>query len=532
MSLILGAVALGGALIGAKAKAEAERINKKAQDIVDEAQNSYNREQAALESAKAKTEKALIALGNTKKAVLETTVKQFLYAYEQVQEVRLRESVGLNEVKNFILDKQDALQLREISDLYATTFASGATGAATGTILALAANGTLPLVAGMLSTAGNALLIGEIGAAAGMVGSALSLGATFTPLSAIVAPVVLFTGISSAIKADENLEKAHAMQAEAEAAVEKMKNAIVVCEAIEKRAQMFESLLTELNGMFAYCTALMNGVIKKKKGIFGNKRIDPNDFTEAERKLLAMTGALAGAVKSVIDTPMLTDEGTIAEEADILYEDTTKKLPAIRNSVEEIRNENYRAKPIAVKIQNEQEKTQKALNFFTEKRNLFAVILGWIAAICTYYAVSENTAVACIAFSVVTLLLMDNKPDTKWSRSMKTFSQYCVAGSFSVAFFLTCGNVMQLPDYIESCAVVIVLFAMIFGKSLPGKGMKCGNIRLMIARLSGCMTAYYIALLFYAVLIREAGMTHDAAAITMSVIYFPFAVKTAKVDQK
>lgn len=531
MSIILGAATIGGALLGAKAKAEVERKNKKAQSIVEEAQNLYIREQSALEAAKKNTEKALIVLGNTKKKVLETTVKQFIYAFEQVKSIELRESVGLNEVKKFIIEEQDVLQLREISDLYSTAFASGATGAAAGVVLALAANGTLQLVAGMLSTAGNALLIGEIGAAAGIAGSALSLGAAFTPLSAIVAPVVLFTGISSAIKADENLEKAHATQAEAEAAVEKMKNAIVVCGAIQQRAQMFDSLLVELDGMFAYCTALLNGVIKKKKGFFGNKRIEARAFTKEEMELLAVTRALARAVKTVIDTPMLTDEGVIADEAENLYVDTTRMLPALTNSVEAIRNTEYRAKPITIKSRKEQEKTQKITDYIKTKRNLIAVVLGWIAAICIFNAVSSNTAVAWMAFSVVTLLLMDNTPDTMWARCIKTFFQYCLAGSFSAVFFMNCSNVMQLPNYMVSCVIFIVLFVVIFGKSVPDKGVKCGNIRLMIARLSGCMTFYFIAILIYAFLIREAEWTHDAAAATMLVVYFPFALKAAKVGQ-
>ena len=47
------------------------------------------------------------------------------------------------------------------------------------------------------------------------------MGLAMTPLAAIAAPVVLFTGISSSFKADENLEKAKTMYAEAEAARQK-----------------------------------------------------------------------------------------------------------------------------------------------------------------------------------------------------------------------------------------------------------------------------------------------------------------------
>ena len=109
---------------------------------------------------------------------------------------------------------------------------SSATGAAAGAVVALAASGSLSVVTGGLATAGTALMAGEVSAAAGIAGSALSFGVAMTPLAAIAAPVILFTGISASMKADENLEKANTMYAQAEAASEKMKVSEMLCGAI------------------------------------------------------------------------------------------------------------------------------------------------------------------------------------------------------------------------------------------------------------------------------------------------------------
>lgn len=108
-----------------------------------------------------------------------------------------------------------------MTDVYSSCFASSATGVAAGAAVALAASGALPIITGELSLAGSALAAGEISAAVGFAGSALSFGAAMTPLAAVAAPVMLFTGISASMKADENLEKANTMYAEAEVAVEK-----------------------------------------------------------------------------------------------------------------------------------------------------------------------------------------------------------------------------------------------------------------------------------------------------------------------
>ena len=124
-----------------------------------------------------------------------------------------------------------------MTDVYSSCFASSATGVAAGAAVALAACGALPIITGELSLAGSALAAGEISSAVGFAGSALSFGAAMTPLAAVAAPVMLFTGISASMKADENLEKANTMYAEAEVAVEKMKISETLCEAITEKSE-------------------------------------------------------------------------------------------------------------------------------------------------------------------------------------------------------------------------------------------------------------------------------------------------------
>lgn len=350
-AILAGLAAAGAATLGIGAQMDAKETNERAQQVTDEAKSLYNNSKCSLEAAQKKTETSLLNLGNSKKQVLETSVNQFLAVYERIRNIELSESVGLNEIKNFTIERQDALQLREMSNIYQSTFSSGAAGAATGAVIALAASGSLPIVTGTLSAAGTALAAGEVGMAAGLAGSALSFGAAMTPLAAIAAPVMLFSGISASMKADENLEKAQTMYAEAKVASEKMKTAEVLCAAIADRADMFDNLLDELNRMFSYCTTMLDDVTKKKMGIFKNKTVDAQTFSEDELKLAAVTRSLAGAVKAVIDTPILTCEGTVSDESESVYNDTQKKLTAFNEVVREIKSTDYSLKSIAVKEQ-------------------------------------------------------------------------------------------------------------------------------------------------------------------------------------
>ena len=255
---------LGGlaAAVGIGGHLDAKETNEKAQRLSNDAKTMYDNAKCSLESAKSKSENSLKNLGTTKKYVMETSVKQFIRAFDRIKHIQLNNPIELNELSKLMVNNNSVLQLQKMTDIYESAFSSGATGAATGALIALAASGSLPVVTGTLSVAGSALAAGEIGAAASIAGSALSFGAAMTPLAAVAAPVILFTGISSSLKADENLEKARTVYSEAEAAVEKMKISETLCDSISKKSEMFNSLLTELNVMFSASTKLMDDVTK------------------------------------------------------------------------------------------------------------------------------------------------------------------------------------------------------------------------------------------------------------------------------
>ncbi len=347
MAISLLLAGLAAAVFGAGAHMTAKETNEKAQKVIEQAKEEYEQAKNILEKAQKDTEKALLVLGYSKKNVLETSFEQFCRAYERVKHIQVSESIGISEISKLIIDEKEVVQLREMSNIYQSVFSSSVAGAATGTVVALAASGALPAVTGALSTAGAALFTGHIGAAATMAGSALSAATAITPLAAIAAPALLFSGISANIKADENLEKAKTMYAEVEVAIEKMDTSEVLCKAIEKKAYMFNDLLFELYPMFSKCTALLDSVTSKKKGVFKKKQITAEDLTKEELNLIAVTRALAGAVKAVIDTPILNEEGEISVESNETYENTKALMPALVEKATEVQSVDFGAKVVA-----------------------------------------------------------------------------------------------------------------------------------------------------------------------------------------
>lgn len=337
LPFIIGGLAVGAGVLGAAGHAAAKDDNEEAQRIAGKAENLYNEAKESLECLQKETEASLIALGNSKEAVLKGSIQQFLQAYDRIKNIELKESSGLNELSDFMIDKQDTLQLREISNIYTSSLLGGAAGAAAGTAIVLAASGTMPLVGAGLSMAGASLAMGEIGLAAGCAASGLAAGLELAaaPLAPILGPVLLFSGFSASMKADENLEKARTMKAEAEAAVEKMKIAETMCTAISDRAKMFDKLLTELNGMFSECTVKLSEMVNQKADKAVGGVIDAGSLTEDELKLVAVTRSFAGAVKAVIDTPILNKDGGLCKESKEFYYSTVEKLPMFNQAASE-----------------------------------------------------------------------------------------------------------------------------------------------------------------------------------------------------
>lgn len=287
LPFLLGLGALAAGAIGAGGHLSASVTNEEAERVSNEAQELYEKEKKKLDKAQNKTKSKLKQLANSKTKVMSSSMKQFVDAYDKVKHIQINATEGMSEISKFSVDKQDMLEIREMTDLNSSVF-----------------DGGVKLAAG-------AALSWAIGA----------------PLAAVAAPVLFFSGLSASFKADENLEKAKTMMAEAEAAVEKMKVSETMCKAITERADMFNDLLTELNGMFGECAYLLEKVIAEKEAEAAGRRLTSQDFSEEDMKLLAMARALAGAVKAVIDTPILTKKGDLDMAGAEVYGQTIDLLP-------------------------------------------------------------------------------------------------------------------------------------------------------------------------------------------------------------
>lgn len=318
--LIAGGGALITGLIGLGAHSNAKETNAKAESIIYNARIKYYESVKEFDESKNNCTARLLDLGKTKKKVLDTSFKDFIEIYGSIKRIDIQKKDSSDCVFN--IDDADVVQLHQISSNFTENVSSGVKGAAAGALISLAATGSLPVIVSGVGLAGSIAAVGEIGTALELLGSTMAFGVAMTPFAALAAPMVFFSGISASIKADENLEKANKTKSEVDLAVAKTRVSQDLCVAIGKKASMLNSLLEEINIIFEQKVEDLNlrlTTINEDKS-----KICSSKLTEEDIECIAVTRALAGAVKAIIDVPILIDEGIISKEPDYVCNDVTK----------------------------------------------------------------------------------------------------------------------------------------------------------------------------------------------------------------
>lgn len=317
--LFIGIGAATGALgIGKGIKAgidmkDAKDTNQYANNIVENAKNS-------LEKARKNSGKSLENLGSKKLYILDKSINSFIKAFEQLRNVELSESVGLNELNKFKIDKQSLTELKELGG-YATSILGGAaTGALGGalsafgawgaaTTFATASTGTaIASLSGAAATNATLAFFGGGSLAAGGLGMA---GGTAVLGGLVAGPALAVMGFVIGAKASAQKDKAYANLATAKETAEELKIAEDLCHGIRRRANMFYNYLIRMDTIFS-------PLIFELEQIIETSGTDYSSFDETQKKTVAAACSWASAIKALLDTPILSEEGNLTEESEKL----------------------------------------------------------------------------------------------------------------------------------------------------------------------------------------------------------------------
>ncbi|MBR6426712.1 MAG: hypothetical protein IKS28_02680, partial [Clostridia bacterium] len=228
------------------------------------------------------------------------------------------------ELEKLHIDKKDFEELARLSSFAGSLVGGTVAGAAGGALaafgaysaagaLATASTGTaISALSGAAATNATLAFFGGGSVAAGGLGMA---GGTAVLGGLVAGPALLVMGSIVEAQAGKNLEKAKTNAAEVAEMCEQYENGALQCIAIRRRTNMFYALLARLD-------SYLSPAIREMDNIIENSGVDYSKYTLEEKKVIASTASLAVTIKSVLDTPILTPEGSLTEESKKMLTDS------------------------------------------------------------------------------------------------------------------------------------------------------------------------------------------------------------------
>jgi hypothetical protein len=315
--LFIGVAAATGTFgVGSTIKAgldanTARLVNGSANEIVQSSTDWLNAQREACG-------RSLSQLGEEKLFVLSSSMTEFLDCFQRIKNVDFRETEGLDELGRMHIDEHEFVEMRSLVN-FAGSLAGGAVvGTAGGALaafgaygaaqaLAFASTGTaISALSGAAATNATLAFFGGGSLAAGGLGMA---GGTAVLGGLVAGPALMVMGLVAGNAAKKNLEKAYTNRAEAIQIASQLDVAALQCETIRRRTYMFYNLLARLDTYFL-------PLVYRMEDIVGAEGEDYRSYSSESKRAIASCASVAVSVKSVLDTPLLTDDGLLTDESE------------------------------------------------------------------------------------------------------------------------------------------------------------------------------------------------------------------------
>ena len=315
--LFIGVAAATGSFgVGNTVKAgldanKARLLNLSANEIVRNSSDWLNAQRLACGDS-------LQRLGEEKMYILSSTVTEFLDTFQKIKNVNFKETEGLEELKKLHIDETTFTEMKALVNFAGSLAGGTIAGTAGGALVAFGAYGAAQALAAASTGTAIASLSGAAAANAtlaffgggslaagglGMAGGAVVLGGL------VAGPALMIMGLVAGGAAKKNLEQAYTNKAEAIQLASQMQTAGLQCETIRRRTYMFYNLLARLDTYFLPLIYKMEEIVEKEG-------TDYRRYETSSKKAIASCASVAVSVKSVLDTPILTDDGLLTKESE------------------------------------------------------------------------------------------------------------------------------------------------------------------------------------------------------------------------
>lgn len=313
LPLIFGAAALGAGAFGVKKGLEAQSCNSNAEEIQIQARAALETAEQELKDACQTTATTLESLGRLKLCVWHLQLGRFVSLYGRLKSVEISARTEFGDKDRLKFGGNELLEMRDLSLKAGEVIVGSAGAAGAGALAGIASYGG----AMMFGSASTGTAIGSLtGAAAtnatlawfgggSLAAGGMGMAGGMAVLGGIVAgPVLAVGGMAMAAKAKESLAQAQIYEAEAETTIAEIESAIAMLRAIDKTASLFDKVINQLSESTSLALNELESTILEAG-------INYNRYNAAQKQKVYLSVQLAGMLKQLLETPILTPEGAL-----------------------------------------------------------------------------------------------------------------------------------------------------------------------------------------------------------------------------
>ncbi len=326
--LIFGAIAVATGLTGAAKGVKGIIDTNEAKEIQESAERKLRNAQNSINKVKDETNQSIQDLGKLKLEVYSRDIRSFVDNFSKIKNIQLTDSVALDELSKLNISNQSIAEMKQTALKATSVLGSGVTGIGAGVLLgwgtyggvmALGTASTGTAIAGLSGAAAtNATLAWLGGGALAAGGGGMALGTAV--LGGIIAgPALLIAGGIFGAKAKEKLDNAYSNMAEVKKIVAEIEVAEEQLSSIDANANQLYSLLKKLSSVLEKANYALERIVVNET--------EWSKYSQSEKYLVVAAMKTAQAVKTVLDVPLLTEDGVLTQDVrNVLNDNDVLKL--------------------------------------------------------------------------------------------------------------------------------------------------------------------------------------------------------------
>ena len=309
---IAGAVATA---VGVKKTNDAKKDNNYAKQMNMFSEHQIELAKKNLDFSRGRTSELIKEYGHEKLFILNNSIFKFVESYDKIINIKFSKIYEVNEdetknskntfeeLKNMV-KFASSFETENIDELglgFVTAFGAYSLATTIATISSsttIASNATLAFLSSGSIAAGGVGILGGLSILGGLVSG----------------PAFMVMGFVSEAKAKKNLSKALENKMKSREIVLELNKVVDMCDKISRRTMVYYNLLARLD---AYLIRL----VYKLEEIIKEEGIDYSKYSEDSKALVIIIATVANTIKSVLNIPILNEDGSLSEESESFIED-------------------------------------------------------------------------------------------------------------------------------------------------------------------------------------------------------------------